>query len=243
MKLRCLVVDDEALARRLLEENVRQIPFLEFVKSCKNPFEALEVLQTEQIDLMFLDIQMPGMLGTKFLAGLREKPLVILVTAFANYAVESYELEVVDYLMKPVSMERFMKACVKARDIKYPPRQPNQTISTLPDHKPDHFFVNVEYALVRVNIPDITHIEGMKDYIKIFLENNRKPVITKMSMKAVEEKLLGHHFYRVHKSYIVNLKKIEAIRNQEVIIGQYEIPVSETNLKELLKLIHPEESK
>lgn len=241
MKLRCLVVDDEALARRLLEENIRQIPFLEFVKSCKNPFEALEVLQTEHIDLMFLDIQMPGMLGTKFLAGLRDKPLVILVTAYANYAVESYELEVVDYLMKPVSMERFMKACVKARDLKYPSSMPTTVAMANEDVKPDHFFVNVEYALVRVNIPDVTHIEGMKDYIKIFLENNRKPVITKMSMKAVEEKLSGHQFFRAHKSYIINLNKIEAIRNQEVIIGQHEIPVSENNLKDLLRLIHKEE--
>lgn len=243
MKLRCLVVDDEALARRLLEENIKQIPFLEFVKSCKNPFEALEALQTEQIDLMFLDIQMPGMLGTKFLAGLREKPLVILVTAYANYAVESYELDVVDYLMKPVSMERFMKACVKARDLKYPTASNHNTGESSVENsiKPDYFFVNVEYALVRVNIPDITYIEGMKDYIKVFLDNNRKPVITKMSMKAMEEKLMGHHFFRVHKSYIVNLKKIEAIRNQEVIIGQHEIPVSETNLKELMRLIHKED--
>ena len=118
MTLRCLIVDDESMARKLLEENVRQLPFLELVGMCKNPFEAMAVLQEQQVDLMFLDIQMPGMLGTKFLQSLREKPMVIFVTAYANYAVESYDLDVVDYLMKPVSMERFTKAAFKALEEK-----------------------------------------------------------------------------------------------------------------------------
>ena len=118
MKIRCIVVDDESLARKFLEEYIQQIPFLEWVASCKNAFEAIEVLQRESVDLMFLDIQMPGMLGTKFLASLRDKPMVIFVTAYSNYAVESYDLDVVDYLMKPVSLERFTKATLKALEIK-----------------------------------------------------------------------------------------------------------------------------
>ena len=118
MILKCIIVDDESLARKLIEENIRQLPFLELVGMCKNPFEAMQVLQEETVDLMFLDIQMPGMLGTKFLQGLREKPMVIFITAYSNYAVESYDLEVVDYLMKPVSLERFTKSAYKSLEEK-----------------------------------------------------------------------------------------------------------------------------
>ncbi|MCB0853827.1 MAG: response regulator, partial [Bacteroidetes bacterium] len=116
MKLRCIAVDDEPLARRLIKENIEQIPFLELVGTCKNAFEAMTLLEKEKIDLIFLDIQMPGMIGTKFIESLREKPMVIFVTAYSNYAVESYDLEVIDYLLKPVSLERFTKAAYKALD-------------------------------------------------------------------------------------------------------------------------------
>lgn len=232
MPLRCLVVDDESMARKLLEENIRQLPFLELVRSCKNAFEALETLQAEPIDLMFLDIQMPGMLGTKLLQSLPTKPMVIFVTAYSNYAVESYELEVVDYLLKPVSMERFTKAALRAWEI-----QEKRTPTPLPDatRAADFFFVNVEYALVKIPIPDITYIEGMKDYVKIFLATAKKPVLTKFTLKAMEEKLPAQQFMRVHKSFIVHVAKIESIRNREIRIGEAEIPVGEANLEELLR--------
>ena len=245
MKLKCLAVDDESLARKLLEENIRQIPFLELVASCKNAFEAMEVLQKEPVDLMFLDIQMPGMLGTKFLASLREKPMVILVTAYSNYAVESYDLDVIDYLMKPVSLERFTKAAYKALDTK----QKNQ-VSTMPvasaptveiapvaPPAPEFFFVNVEYALVKIIVKDITHIEGMKDYVKIFLTTAKRPVLTKSTLKGIEEKLPQDGFMRVHKSFIVNVGKIDSIRSQQITIGEHEIPVSGSNVEELLKAL------
>lgn len=242
MKLRCIAVDDERLARKLLEENIRQLPFLELVKSCKNAFEAMEVLQEEDIDLMFLDIQMPGLLGTKFLESLREKPMVIFVTAYANYAVESYELDVVDYLMKPVSLERFTKAAYKALDTyrnkhQAPPPTPDTPSS---ESSSNSFFVNVEYALVKVDIEDITHIEAMKDYVKIYLQSAAKPVITKSTMKAIEEKLPDKQFLRVHKSYIIALDKIESIRSHQISIGQHEIPVSESKMEELLDRINYE---
>lgn len=239
MKLRCIAVDDENLARKLLEENIRQIPFLELVATCKNAFEAMEALQKEQIDLMFLDIQMPGMLGTKFLQSLREKPMVIFVTAYANYAVESYDLDVIDYLMKPVSLERFAKATFKALEI-YKGRQSSAPLiqnQPVIEQEVDAFFVNVEYALVKIVIAEITHIESMKDYVKIFLQHSRKPVITKSTLKAINEKLPSHQFMRVHKSYIVNLGKIESIRNHTIFIDKYEIPVSEANMGELLKVL------
>ncbi|TAK37395.1 MAG: response regulator transcription factor [Saprospiraceae bacterium] len=239
MKLRCIAVDDESLARKLLEENIRQIPFLEFAGACKNAFEAMELLQKEHIDLMFLDIQMPGMPGTKFLASLRDKPMVIFVTAYSNYAVESYDLDVVDYLMKPVSLERFTKAAFKALD-SWQKRQPQlaapATAAAPP--APDSFFVNVEYSLVKITIAGITHIEGMKDYVKIFLTSAKKPVLTKATLKSMEEKLPASDFLRVHKSFIVNIHKVESIRNHQISIGEREIPVSEANMEELLRALN-----
>jgi two-component system, LytTR family, response regulator len=239
MKLKCIAVDDESLARKLIEENVQQLPFLELVATCKNPFEAMEVLQREQVDLMFLDIQMPGMLGTKFLTSLREKPLVIFVTAYSNYAVESYDLEVVDYLLKPVSMERFTKAALKAFEI-WQLRHKTAAVMEQPRMVPAHFFVNVEYSLVKILVDDITHIEGMKDYVKIFLTTAKRPVLTKSTLKGIEEKLPSTQFFRVHKSFIVNVDKVESIRSHQITIGEKEIPVSETNLEELMRMLnHP----
>lgn len=236
MKLRCLVVDDENLGRRLVEENIKQIPFLEWIGSCKNAYEAMEFLQKESIDLMFLDIQMPGMLGTSFLASLRNRPMVILVTAYANYAVESYDLDVIDYLLKPVSIERFTKAVYKAMEFKQNTKPATISNSTQESQEEsESFFVNVEYSLVKIIIRDITHIEGMKDYVKIFLTSAKKPVLTKATLKSLEEKLNNKGFKRVHKSFIINVQKIESIRNHQITIGEYEIPISDTNLEELLK--------
>lgn len=239
MKLKCIAVDDESLARKLLEENIQQLPFLELVATCKNPFEAMEVLQREQVDLMFLDIQMPGMLGTKFLTTLREKPLVIFVTAYSNYAVESYDLEVVDYLMKPVSMERFTKAALKAYENWQLRNRGTAPVAEQTNPQvPAHFFVNVEYSLVKIVVDEITHIEGMKDYVKIFLTTAKRPILTKSTMKGIEEKLPERRFFRVHKSFIINVDKVESIRSHQITIGQHEIPVSESNMDELMNLLN-----
>ena len=237
MKLKCIAVDDESLARKLLVEYIGQLPFLELVRTCKSAFEAMECLQEEEVDLMFLDIQMPGMLGTKFLASLREKPMVIFVTAYDNYAVESYDLDVIDYLMKPVSLERFTKAAYKALDAAQQKTAPAPAATPVPE-TPDSFFVNVEYALVRISIPEITHIESMKDYVKIYLTSADRPVLTKSTLKGIEEKLPAEKFMRVHKSYIVCLDKIESIRSHQIQIGKHEIPVSEANMEELLRRLN-----
>ena len=229
MQLRSIIVDDELLGRKILEDYVSQFPFIELVATCKNAFEALQVLQEQPVDLMFLDIQMPGLLGTKFLESLTSRPMVIFVTAYSNYAVESYELDVIDYLMKPVSLERFTKAVLKALDTK---RKDGGAAST--PATPGHFFVNVEYALVKISIPEITHVEGMKDYVKIHLENAAKPVLTKSTLKGIEEKLPADQFMRVHKSFIVNVGKVASIRNHQITIGKFEVPVNESSLPELM---------
>ncbi len=219
------------------------MPFLKFVGSAKNAFEAMKLLQEQQVDLMFLDIQMPGMIGTKFLQSLREKPLVIFVTAYANYALESYELEVVDYLMKPVSMERFTRAALKAQEMhegrKALAKEPTAAPAPIsaPAAAPDHFFVNVEYSLVKILVPRVRYVEGMKDYVKIYLEGERKPVLTKATLKSIEEKLPEDRFMRVHKSYIADLDRVTAIRGHQITLDDVEIPVSESHVAEVMRKI------
>ena len=236
--MNCIVVDDENMGRKLLEENVRQIPFLNLVASCKNAFEAMEQLQSNSIDLIFLDVQMPGMLGTQFIQSLAKKPLVIFVTAYDNYAVESYQLDAVDYLMKPVSLERFSLAANKAFQL-FNLQKPSVNSSSLSQEPlEDFFFVNVEYSLVRISIPQISHIEGLKDYVKIYLDGERRPVLTKTTMKSLEAKVLPHGFMRVHKSFIVNLRKIESIKQQRIKIGTFDIPVSDSHAADLMEKLN-----
>lgn len=232
-KMNCLVVDDEAMGRKLLEENIRQLPFLHLQGTCKNAFEALEFLQNHSVDLVFSDIQMPGMLGTQFLQSLKQKPLFIFVTAYDQFAVESYALDAIDYLMKPVSLERFTAAALKAQQAwKQSPLAKGKT------DLEDYFFINVEYALVKIEIPKILFIEGLKDYVKIYLEGERHPVLTKITMKALEQKVGSHGFLRVHKSFIVNLRRIESLKQQRIKLGAHDIPVSDSHLAELMEHIN-----
>jgi DNA-binding LytR/AlgR family response regulator len=237
-KMNCSVVDDESMGRKLLEDNIHQLPFLNLVASCKNAFEAMEALSTFEVDLIFLDIQMPGMLGTQFLQTLREKPFVIFVTAYENYAIESYVLDVVDYLVKPASLERFTMAAQKAFQLFQSKNHIQTTKKEVIPTEEDFFFVNVEYSLLRISIPQITHIEGLKDYIKIFLEGEKRPVLTKLTMKSIEAKVVDFNFLRVHKSFIVNLRKIEQVKQQRIKIGTFDIPISDSYVSELMDKIN-----
>lgn len=234
-KLRCIAVDDEPLALELLEDNIRQVPFLELAASCQNAFEAMDILHEQNADLVFLDIQMPGITGVQFLKSLQGQstsPMVIFITAYEQYALEGFELDVVDYLLKPVSFDRFLKAANKAFEL-FKLRQ--QTPS--PELLSTHFFVNANYALVKIRYDEITYIEGLKDYVKIFLTSARHPVITRMTLKGIEQKLPTHEFMRVHKSYIVSLDKIQSVRNLKIHIGEAIIPVGEQYVEEFMKSI------
>jgi DNA-binding LytR/AlgR family response regulator len=234
--MRCLAVDDEKLVLDLLVDNIRQVPYLTLVKTARNAMEAIEILQNEQIDLLFLDIQMPRLSGLQFLKSLPDPPLVILVTAYDKYALEGFELNVVDYLLKPVSMERFLKACNRAHELFQLKQKPPLPIA--PTELTD-FFVNVEYSLVKIVPADVAWVEGLKDYIKIYLSSATKPVITRMTFKALEEKLPEPAFVRTHKSYLVAVQKITAIKRDFVMIGTTEIPVSEhykDNLRKILNI-------
>jgi len=223
--MRCLAVDDERWALDLLADNIRQVPYLELVRRCKNTTEASEALHAQKIDLIFLDVQMPGLNGLQFIQTLPEPPLIILVTAYEQYALEGFNLSIVDYLVKPVALERFIKACNKAK-VLFDLRNKKQVSAG--EDAADHIFVNVEYSLVKIIFDDVTFVEGLKDYIKIHLTSSSKPVITRMSLKSIEEKLPAANFLRIHKSYIVAVQKVTSIKRDFVCINQIEIPVSES---------------
>ena len=234
MNMRCIIVDDEPLVRELLEDNLRQVPFLELVKSCNSALEALKILQEEQIDIIILDIQMPRLNGLQFLKSLDHPPLIIIVTAYEKYAVESFDLQVADYIVKPFSFDRFLKACNRAAEL-FRLKNPAISSGTVKNYD---FFVNVEYKLVKIVADDIEYIEGFKDYIKIYLSSTAKPVMTRMSLKSIESKLPAGAFIRTHKSFLVAVSKITTIKRDFVCIGATEIPVSESfrdNIKKVLK--------
>jgi len=229
--IRCLLVDDEKLALELMEDNLLRMPNLQLQGKCKNVMEAMEVMGKEQVDLMFLDIQMPGISGIQFLNSLTNPPVVIIVSAYENYALDGFNLDVADYILKPFSFERFLKAVNKASElisIRQQKELPAKAAAT------DYLFVNADYSIVRINIPDIIYVEGLKDYIKIHLKNQAKAVITRLSMRFMEEKLPNEGFARVHKSYIISLSKITAFKKNRVMLGEIEIPVSDNYKDKLL---------
>jgi DNA-binding LytR/AlgR family response regulator len=216
--MRCIIVDDEPLVRDLLEDNIRQVPFLELVQSCQSALEAVAALQSAPVDLIFLDIQMPRLNGLQFLQSLAHPPLVIIVSAFEKYAVEGFNLQVADYILKPFSFDRFVKACNRAAEL----------FSIKASVNNYDFFVNVEYKHVKIVAAEIDYIETLKDYIKIHLSSTNKPVITRLSLKAIEARLPAGAFIRTHKSFLVAVSKITTIKRDFVCIGKIEIPVSET---------------
>ncbi|MDB5011786.1 MAG: DNA-binding response regulator [Mucilaginibacter sp.] len=239
--IRCLVVDDEPLALHILEDYISKVPFLELVKATTNPIEALTLVQEGNIDLVFLDVQMPELTGIQFLKIANGKTKVILTTAYSQYALEGYELDVVDYLLKPIAFDRFFKSAQKAQGI----IQPNvkqiviepiqQVQQQQQDFLSDFIFVKSEYKIQKVYLHQILFIEGLKDYISIFTSAER--IITLQNMKKMEDTLPEKHFVRVHKSYIVALNKIDSIERSRIFIGDKIIPVGDTYRDNFFKII------
>ncbi len=222
--IRCLAIDDEPLALELLEDNISKVPFLQLVASCDGAMDAMKVMQHEPVDLIFLDIQMQGLTGLQFIQTLREKPMIILITAYEKYALEGFNLDVTDYLVKPVSLERFIKACNKAQEL-FELKQ--QKGSATPSNT-DYFFVNADYKMVKISFNDIMYIEGLKDYLKIYLQSSQYPLVIRMPLKSIEEQLPAADFIRIHKSYIVSIAFVTAIRKTSVFLNTLELPVSDT---------------
>src|SRR5579859_40019 len=239
--IRCLVVDDEPLALHILEDYISKMPFLQLVKVTTNPIEALQLVQGGDIDLVFLDVQMPELTGIQFLRIANGKSKVILTTAYPQYALEGYELDVIDYLLKPIAFDRFFKAVQKAQAVLQPaavkpvaaaessPQKPQQEFLS------DFIFVKTEHKIQKVYLNDILFIEGLKDYISIFTPAER--IITLQNMKKMEDALPEKHFIRVHKSYIVSLNKIDSIERSRIWIGDKIIPIGDTYRDEFFKII------
>jgi DNA-binding LytR/AlgR family response regulator len=214
--IRCVVIDDEPLAVNLLKEYISKVSFLQLVASFTDAVEAREFLEKEKPDLIFLDIQMPDINGIQFYHSMPEKPMVIFTTAFSEYAVEGFNVNAVDYLLKPFEYDRFVKAVYKAKE--YYEFTINQEMRLT------SVFVKADYQLVKVNLKEVLFIEGLDDYIRIHMADN-KNILTLMSLKAIAEKLPLHEFIRVHRSYIVPLGRIEKVSSKKIEISGREIPV------------------
>ncbi len=240
--LNVLIVDDEPLALDVLETYVGQMPDLHLVKRCSNALEANEALKAHQIDLMFLDIQMPQLTGIDFVKTLIHPPMVVFTTAYPNYAIQGFDLNVLDYLLKPISLDRFMKAVNKA--LEQSELAQRDAASSAPATTPqndglDFFFVKADKKLVKVNFEDIIYIEGLKDYVIIRLLNGR--VITLQTMKSLEDRLPKGRFKRIHRSYIIAMDKIMAIEGNMIEVMEKDrpklLPIGKNYRDELLEMI------
>ena len=229
-KLNCIIVDDEPLAQEVLERHISSISELILVKKCGNALEAFEVLHTEPVDLIFLDITMPVISGIDFLRSLRKSPAVIITSAYPEFAVQGYELDVTDYLVKPISMERFMKAVNKVIDKFHSTSVPSPSQAV----RVDYMFVKSDQKLIKIKFADIEYIEGMKDYVKIYTKE--KMIVTLHTMKFFEASL-PKEFLRVHKSYIINLDGIKSIAGNEVELRNIKIPIGSSYKDNLMKVV------
>lgn len=241
--INAIIVDDEPLALDVLETYLENMPDVNLVARCANALEANDVLKKEKVDLMFLDIQMPQLTGIDFVKTLSNPPQVIFTTAYANYALEGFELNAIDYLVKPISLERFMKAVNKAVDqieLKRGASHGNASGSSDQDDKEDFIFVKADKKLVKIKYDDIIYIEGLKDYVIIRMENQR--VITLQTMKSLEDKLPADLFRRIHRSYIVAVDKIDAVVGNMVEVmekGQAKhLPIGKNYRDELLEIVN-----
>ncbi|MFD2569146.1 LytR/AlgR family response regulator transcription factor [Spirosoma soli] len=257
-KLRCIAIDDEPFALEILADDIRKVSFLELVGQFASPLDALSLLQQEPIDLLFLDIQMPTLTGVQFLRTLvggsiktsarQYPPMVIFTTAYEQYALEGYELSVVDYLLKPIPFERFLKAVNKAYDL-FALRQSSAdqskvaspvqettgadaTLANLSERPVDFFFIFSEYREIKIFHSEVLYIEGLKDYVKIYTVQQPAPYLSRLTLKAIEAKLPADGFCRVHKSFIVSLAKISSFQRTRVFIGKQEIPVGSNYVEE-----------
>jgi DNA-binding LytR/AlgR family response regulator len=232
--LKCLVIDDEPLAVQLLTNYIANIPFLELAGTFNNPMEALISLHAQPVDLIFLDIQMPQLNGVQFMQLLQNRCMVIITSAYQEYAIQGFEHNVVDFVLKPIALDRFYKAVEKAFNLKNPGQKPEQPEAIQPATG-GYIFVKVETRMVRIELDDILFIEGLKNYVSIQTFTQR--IITLQTMKQLEEILPSNRFVRVHKSYIVALNKINSIERQEITIKDRIIPIGITYNEHFFKLL------
>lgn len=227
IKLNCVIIDDEPLALELMESYVNQTPFLNLVKCCSSASELLESIKKERVDLLFMDIHMPDINGLELSKIIDNNIMVIFVTAYDQYAVESYKVNAVDYLLKPISYAEFLMSANKAlnlEELRLPARKDNS-------EKIDcdkTIFVKADYKLLQIRVDDILYIEGLKDYIKIYTDGAVNPIVSLVSMKSIEGSLPNEGFMRVHRSYIVNMNKVKIVDRSRIVFGKVYIPISDS---------------
>ena len=228
--IRCLIVDDEPLAREGMEKLVNDAGIFQLVATCNNALEANKILATEKIDLMFLDIQMPGMRGLDFLKSLQTKPLVIITTAYPNFALEGFELNVLDYLVKPITAESFMKAVNRAREVLVSRETGGGETGN------DFFFIRSANSYEKVYFNDILFVEASQNYMTVHTVKGK--LMALITIKSLEEQLPVRKFLRIHKSYIISLEKVTSLRGNEVIIGAHKIPIGKNYKEQILKIVN-----
>ena len=232
--IRCLAIDDEPLALKQLASYLSNVPFFELVGSCQSAMEAMRVVGEQEVDVLFIDINMPDLNGLEFVRSLQNPPLLVFTTAYQEYAVEGYKVDAIDYLLKPFGMGDILRAADKVK------RQYDllHAVSLSPVDEDDALFLKTEYKVVRILITDIIYIEGMSEYLRIHLLGQSKPVVVLLSMKKMEERLMGRDFMRIHKSYIINLHHIAEINKSRVILdNQVDIPIGESYRERLSEYV------
>ncbi|MGC4103176.1 LytR/AlgR family response regulator transcription factor [Ferruginibacter sp.] len=234
-KIRCLVVDDEPPAREIIARYVQQLPLLELAGECSNAIQALAFLQQSKVDVIFLDIRMPQLNGNDFLKTIKNPPKVIFTTAYPEYAVEGYELDVVDYLLKPIPFDRFLKAINKLASPEPIPENINPAIAVDPLPTEPFVYFRADRKMVKVLLHDIHYIESMKDYVKVFTAGNT--IISKQSISSVEEMLPENKFIRTHRSFIISVEKIRSFTNELIEIDKATIPIGKLYRNGVLKVL------
>jgi DNA-binding LytR/AlgR family response regulator len=233
--INCIIVDDEPLAIELLKDFVSKTQELSLKETFVNSVQALSYVNKNDIDLVFLDVEMPDLNGIEFLKNLKSKPDIILTTAFQEFAIEGYNFSVLDFLIKPIAFPRFLSAAKKAEEHFLLKNAENNFSAQDTQHR--FLFIKTEYKLVKVNFDDILYIEGLKDYSKIYTKSNAKPIVTLQNLKSFEDKFTTNEFIRVHRSYIVSLTKIDMIARSSIMIANKEIPVSDAYKGQLKNIV------
>ena len=231
--MNCIAVDDEPLALNVIKEFCEKVDFLNLLETYSSAIDAAKAVNENDIDLIFLDIQMPHITGLEFVKSLSNPPLIIFTTAYSEHALEGFKLDAVDYLVKPIPFNQFLKAVNKAYELFYYRNHDDERIKPEPEN--DYLMIRVDYSTVMVNFSDILYIEGLKDYIKIY--TGGRPMLTKSTMKNIQERLPDDEFIRIHKSFIINFRAIDKIENNRVVFGETWLPVGNFYREEFLKRI------
>jgi DNA-binding LytR/AlgR family response regulator len=226
--IKAIAIDDEPLALKVLESYCKKVAFIELQKTFTKPSEAAEFIASNDVQLLFLDIEMPNVLGTEFYNSLDKKPMVIFTTAYQEYAVAGFNMNAVDYLLKPFNFDRFAQAAEKANNM-------SRITNAEETDKANYIYVKSDYSLIKLPVDQIEYIEGLDDYLKIH-NVGKKAIITRLTMKSITEMLRPYQFIRVHRSYVVPLNKIERIKNKQVYIGETCLPISKSYEEEVLSL-------